>query len=341
MKKVLFIAPKYLDLYKDILYELKKKYEVDYIEDLILENDPKYKKTIIDRKSSLIYQNIVEKFNEHLLAKVYREKYHLILVVNGMLLSGDILKRIKERNSGTKLILYLWDKTYNNYSFDLIFPFFDNVFTFDSEDAKLFNINYLPLYWKPIDRRPIKYDIFSFGSYRRFRYEFYLKLSKIAKKEGLNYYLKLYTKESISSLRGFIKSIFGLFLNKYIPITSFTRGLLTNKPLPPDTFRSILNEARVIIDTSNIGQYGMTPRLIWAVGARKKIITTNVNVLNEVFYSPNNIFVYDLSLYNSELEFKQSLTCFLTSDALYTEEINNNIDKLRIDNWIRILTDKQ
>ena len=78
------------------------------------------------------------------------------------------------------------------------------------------------------------------------------------------------------------------------------------------------------MDSPQEGQTGLTIRVIEALGAKKKIITTNKDVKNYDFYSENNVYIYDGS--------------FDFSSPFFTEKyvpVKKNIyEKYNIDNWL-------
>ena len=47
-----------------------------------------------------------------------------------------------------------------------------------------------------------------------------------------------------------------------------------------------------VLDSAQDGQLGLTIRVLEALGAKKKLITTNKDVVNYDFYKPENIYVY-------------------------------------------------
>ena len=55
----------------------------------------------------------------------------------------------------------------------------------------------------------------------------------------------------------------------------------------------IYSDSRCVLDSAQDGQQGLTIRVIEALGAQKKIITTNEDVANYDFYCKENIYIYD------------------------------------------------
>lgn len=61
--------------------------------------------------------------------------------------------------------------------------------------------------------------------------------------------------------------------------------------IPYDTVKKRVLESRAILEVNQQGQKGYTLRALEALFLEKKLITTNKSIINEDFYSPNNIFV--------------------------------------------------
>ena len=104
--------------------------------------------------------------------------------------------------------------------------------------------------------------------------------------------------------------------------------------MSPSEFRAMINRSKVIVDTHPEHQDGMTARFMWAMGAGKKIITTNVSIVDYDFYTPNSIFVIDKPL-NEKIE--NSLWTFINEDSNANDIVRGIINKYKIDNWIKTI----
>ena len=116
----------------------------------------------------------------------------------------------------------------------------------------------------------------------------------------------------------------------YIPFTDVFNGLVTNKSLLPTEFRGYIYESEVIIDTHVEYQDGLTARFMWAVGAEKKIITTNKIVKEYVFYSPEQFFILGEDSFDR-------LAGFVSTKFLMSEKNRKEVLKYRIDNWLETI----
>ena len=64
--------------------------------------------------------------------------------------------------------------------------------------------------------------------------------------------------------------------------------------IPYKEVQDRIKKAKSILEINQDGQVGCTLRALEALFFRKKLITTNKNIVNEDFYNPNNIFVYGI-----------------------------------------------
>lgn len=55
----------------------------------------------------------------------------------------------------------------------------------------------------------------------------------------------------------------------------------------------VYEASRCVLDSAQAGQLGLTIRVLEALGAKKKLITTNEDIVNYDFYRPENIYVYE------------------------------------------------
>jgi hypothetical protein len=65
------------------------------------------------------------------------------------------------------------------------------------------------------------------------------------------------------------------------------------QPLKKDAFNELFLNSRIILDIEHPKQTGLTFRSIEALGAQKKLITTNLSISSYDFYDDSNIFILD------------------------------------------------
>ena len=98
-------------------------------------------------------------------------------------------------------------------------------------------------------------------------------------------------------------------------------------PLKGRKMDSLIAGSRCILDSPQDGQLGLTIRVFEALGAKKKLITTNEDVKNYDFYRPENIFVF-----NGKIDFESP---FFTMPF---QELNQIIyEKYSLRNWLETI----
>lgn len=339
--KVLFIGPKVANLYLDIIAELQRQgYEVDFYEYKSYKLDPynlrgyrKYGR--IFTPSFLFERKIKKEWASLLSTSPYNKKYDFLFVVDGDSLHPILFSILKERNPHIRTINYLFDSTRRNYEFNHNFHLFDRVATFDIYDSNKYNIELCPIYWvKEQEESSLEYVFFGLGAYILDRYNLFASLTNYAHQYNLNSSIKIFSKE--------IKDTFGRRIKKkivdkfcrsgMIPREHYYSDLITHKAMAPTEYREMINKSEIIIDSNAPEQDGLTARFMWALGAEKKIITTNKFVKKYDFYSPEQIYIVD-----DDLNFENNpiFTNFVRSEFHMTEKQREIIKQYRIDFWIK------
>lgn len=119
-----------------------------------------------------------------------------------------------------------------------------------------------------------------------------------------------------------------------LSLSELKGDLYTTKSLTPQEFRDMILRSRVVLDTQNSNQDGMTARFMWALGAEKKIITTNKAVKKNVFFSPEQILVLKSNF--------EDIPAFISKKFTMSDDMRSLVKRYRIDNWIdtMLLADK-
>ena len=94
--------------------------------------------------------------------------------------------------------------------------------------------------------------------------------------------------------------------------------------IPYDTVKKRVLESRAILEVNQQGQKGYTLRALEALFLEKKLITTNKSIINEDFYSPNNIFVVGIDDW-------EKLSIIIKSP--YDKKVNRFKDEYDVNKW--------
>lgn len=326
MKKILFLTNRFMNIYLDIIHEMQiQGYDVTYIEDQAMPDDPYLIRNKDHTESEYEYRE--QYFNDYWKSKIDNDvskwSFDCLFVIEGFSVSSYLIEKLVEYNPNIKKILYIYDRTFGNYRFDLLFQYFDGIYTFDIFDSKYYNINHLPIYWVPCENDgKTKYLIFGFATYQGNRYNIFRKIKKMVATMEKSSFIKVYVQPY---REGVFKSLFRKIMGKNL-FLKLDKDLVSDKTLLPDEFRKMISNSDIILDTHNDFQDGLTARFMWALGAGKKIITTNKSVVHYKFYDPNIICIID-----NNVDVPSS---FLLKANKIKTDINTDIQKYRIDNWL-------
>lgn len=318
-KNVLFFSPDFFNYDK----EIKK----------CLENLGAKVHWFDDRPSNSFLSKVIIRFNRNyismltaqyykrILEKVKHLKFDYVLFLNPEAINEDMLKGIKNFFPEAIYIVYMWD-SFNNRKKTLdLLPFFNYKFTFDPKDSKQYNINHRPLFFIPQyaasneEKQPIEYDLLFTGTAHSDRY---ILVKNICKKLFPGAKTKLYFYLSSKFLYLFRKLLDKNFKSVALEDLSF-------KSLSHEENAALILKSKAVLDINHPKQIGLTMRTFEVLGAGRKLITTNKDVENYDFYSPENILIIDRSEPKIDEKF------FQTNMKSYCEDTKY---KYSIEGWV-------
>ncbi|MFC4478239.1 hypothetical protein [Flavobacterium chungangensis] len=281
-KKIFFIAPIFHD-YQNAIKSTLEDFgaEVDFYP----ERSYGWQFKIIN---NYFHRKLDEYQNKHylkMLNESSEKEYDYLFVIRGYKISEEFLKGFRDNNPNATLIMYQWDSQKNN-EFTHVAHLFDRVYSFDIVDCKLFNLEYLRLFYsqdvKSIidDKSKPEYDFFFMGSYLYNRYQAMLKFNAYAKENNLTIKSFLYI-----SFTTFIKEAMrGKFLNpSNVSFISMKR----------EKYLDTLKKSKIVIDVSSPTQTGLAMRVIETLASKTKLLTTNKNIVEESYFNENMINFFD------------------------------------------------
>ncbi len=231
-------------------------------------------------------------------------KQDKILMLNANFLLPYIIKNIQPY--ADELITFFNDNIKRIPKILKVAPYFDTVFSFEPNDAELNNFQFATNYiFKESDNSEIiKFEVFnisSFSNRSKLIDIIALKLDKL----HISYKILSFGKEKIKST------------SKIEYITSRFNMIEVNK---------LVAQCNVLLDIHREGQNGLSFRVFESLGNKKKLITTNKDIINYDFYNPINILVID----------KDNLDIPLAFFTNNYEPVPSNIyQKYTIDNWVK------
>lgn len=299
-----------------------------------------YYPTIVDKLKRFYYKKIIrnrKKFRQHKKFCLYK-KYENIISEKLEQLGekADFLLCFRADAYSKEMIEYLCTKANKsvNFQWDGLsrFPdavdyihYFDKYYVFDPSDIANYQSKY------PIE--------FISNFYLDYPLEYHSGNS-VKNKKTVFYYVGSHNKSRIAPVKSLLDAIdcidcidftidFSILGDKAEKELGFDKRIKFIKEKDIITFENNLyNVIRsdVIIDFHDCVHNGLSFRVLESIGFEKKLITTNVDVINYDFYHPDNILVWNDKLSsNSLVDFIRKPYCKLT------EEIKN---KYSFSNWI-------
>ena len=322
-KKILLIAiPNYA---KGIIKKMEEMgYDVYFIPDK--PNESAITK-ILGRLKTPLYQKILmEYYKEKIGALPQEDDFYRILIIRGEYTPIGAIRLLKEKYPSAKRILYMWDSIINNRGIQKKWDYYDELYTFDRKDY-LNNINiirFLPLFYYE-DCLPKKnsedyeYDLSFIGTAHEDRIKIVNEACKKLENDGFKCFKYYY-------LPHYLVYLYNKITNKWFK--GVRKNEIMFKPLPFNQLYEIYGKSNCIIDIESSSQTGLTMRTIEIIGLKKKLITTNKDVINYDFYNQNNICVIDRNNPIIDEEF------FKTPYVLLQENIYK---KYALSSWLKYI----
>lgn len=290
--KLLLIMPKFFDYPEIIVNELNEMgYEVDFFDDRPSTNA--WIKAAIRINKNLI-GTYIKKYFKSVMKTVRNKKYDVVFLISGQSLSfsESMINEIKQCQKDARFVLYQWDSQTNFPYIKKVQKYFDKCYSFDRRDIEETpSLKFLPLFYSR------KYEEIGKRNNTNFKYDFCFVGTAHPKKYK---FIKMMSEQ--------LKSVYP---NQFIyfffpsPLVYFYRKIMNNElrrakynefhyiPLKGQEMNDVYETSRCVLDSAQDGQLGLTIRVLEALGAKKKLITTNEDVINYDFYKPENIYVYE------------------------------------------------
>ena len=201
-------------------------------------------------------------------------EYHdIILVIKGDFIDPKSIQELKKY--GKKTIAYFNDNTLRCPKIVRAIPHFDEVFSFEKEDCKKYNLkfatNWIYNNYNTKNNKPFKYKVFNIISKDK-RLPILIRIAENLKSKDIKFKIFVYDKK---------------FRKQKSNIEYITNHISL---LEVEEFTS---RSQVLLDVNRKNQNGLTFRVFESIGLEKKLITTNLDIVNYDFYNPNNILVID------------------------------------------------
>ena len=326
MSRILLISPNFFNYHQKISDKLKEMgYDVDWYDDRPSTNA--FIKAIIRINKNFI-NFYIQKYFDSIIKKIGEKEYEKVILISGQSLSfsKEMLKELKQRFSKSEFILYQWDSLKNFSYIKEMQDLFDRCYSFDWNDVKNNDyLKFLPLFYtddyKEIANRKIDkydYDFMFVGTAHPKKFHYVKEMSgKLSEKFKNQFIYFFFPSKIVYVYRKLLNKEF-----KNAKISDFNY-----KPVSNNELMELISKSKCILDSAQANQCGLTIRVIETLGAKRKIITTNKDVVNYNFYRPENIFVYD-----DKFDFTHPF--FINEYVDVEEKIYNQYS---IETWLKIL----
>lgn len=273
---------------------------------------------LIKKRITKYYQEIIDLYGENY--------FDYVIFFNPETISDKLLLKLKKKQNKAKFILYMWDSLKNKPRTKELISYFDSSLTFNKEDSTTYNMRFRPLFF--IDEYNADFnpkqskndiDICFIGTIHSDRYFILKEIEKQSKKNKLKVFYYLYFPSIILFYKYKLENLGKLEVKK---------KNFKFQALKSDEIRAIMDKSNVIVDIQHPNQTGLTMRTIEMLGLKKKIITTNQDIINYDFYNANNVSIIDRKDIKIDLDFMTTA---------YDDSNNKIRNKYSIDQFLEYL----
>ncbi len=329
-KQILLIAPLFFGYYKEVIKELELLgYEVDFFCDSA--NNSSFFKALSRISKKSVQLPMRNYYKNAILPKITAKKYDYVFFIVAMTFSfsPEIIKDLREKQSKAKFVIYQWDGEKNLPFVKDIHQFFDSIYTFDRIDAsknsayKFFPLFYIRNYEEIGNEinKTFKYDVSYIGTAHPQKLYWINKMSNELK----GVFQKQYIYHFLPSR---LKYLYHKVRNK--EYKSYNLKYFNYEKLLTQEIMQIFKDSKCILDAPQEGQNGLTIRTMECLGAKKKLITKNKDIINYDFYCPENILVFDENVNTNDVFFQSE----------YKEIPEEIYRKYSLREWIRKILER-
>ncbi|WP_261806927.1 lipopolysaccharide biosynthesis protein [Lapidilactobacillus luobeiensis] len=286
-KQILFLSPKFFS------YELLLKNELEAMGGKVTFFDERPSNTTLGKALLRINRKLmkqkIKNYYEQIIDQIKDQHFDYILICQAEATPTFFLDYLTKTFSHIPKTLYLWDSVRNKINTVEKTPYFDQVESFDIQDCQHYGWHFRPLFFDKsyatlAQNKTQDLDLFFVGTVHSDRYLILeqIKQEFLRENKHVFYYYFIPSKLMFFYYKYFKKIIPGAKINDF-----------NYHPLAQTTLQEKLTSAQVVVDIQHPLQTGLTMRTIEMLGAHKKLITTNQDIVHYDFYDPNNICVID------------------------------------------------
>lgn len=270
-KRVLLLAPSFFH-YVDEIKAAFQEHEIHctYMND-------RAKDGFLWKIISRYTPSINESFANRELEELCQERaYDYFIIIKGESVSQKMIDTFKRYNPESPIYLYLWDSVKNSSHAFKYRESFNGVFSFDTEDAKKYNLDFLPLFvgmqYDPVadDKElEMQYDMMFVGTAHSIRSKVLNQVEVVAKRNGLSFFDYRFVQNKL------------IYAIRFLTSKDFRKtpkGLLHLDVISAAEVKKTLIGSKVMVDVTHPGQSGLTGRVIEALSMGRKVVTNNERI---------------------------------------------------------------
>lgn len=287
-KRILFIAPIYFGIAEKIQKSLiDKGVIVDFYDER--PDNTFFTKAFIRINRNIIGRHI-DRYYDAIIEETKDRRYDFIFFIKGEAISLNQLERLLKLHPESKSVIYHWDSIARNNNALNILNCFDRRFSFDRKDCQSFDMTFLPLFYydeySSIADVPDSYDysLLFVGTAHSDRYKIIKSLTRQLTQMDKRVFSYFYFQGKV---------MFWKYLIQNKESRDIDKDAVHFKPISEEQLRNLYHKSKVVADINHPMQTGLTLRCIETLGSKRKLITTNADIVNYDFYNPNNILVID------------------------------------------------
>lgn len=288
MSNILFIAPIFFGYEKTIKAKLEAAYDRVFFRCEVPFQSP-VRFFALRRLSHKLAQVALESYNERLVKLVVEQKVDKVFIIRGYGLLPRFFEKIIEHNPSIQIVNYQWDSVQNNPNGLMISKYAHKNFSFDLIDVEHYpQFVHIPLFytWDSVAdadaiRKSSKQDIdlLFVGGYHSGRHKIVEQVRQQCANKGIVFFSHIYYP-------------IGSYLRDRLTTRTINRKDISFRKVPRVEYYGLLCRSKAMLDIQSNTQTGATIRTIETLSMGRKLVSTNVTLEREQFYSPDNIEIW-------------------------------------------------
>lgn len=281
---------------------------------------------LLIRLSPALIQPKLDAYHRSEIARLKGEAFDDLLFIVPESCSMATIQRYQRAFLGARSLLYMWDSFENKRRRNIpdFLRLFDRAFSFDRQDCDKLGMTFRPLFFTgaPVVAAESLCQPYAFsfiGTIHSDRYRILRALGEQATKADLPHFIYPYLPSGLHYW------LYKLIKREFWGVS---RSELRFTPLPYAEVLRVLDNSMAVVDIEHPGQRGLTMRTFEVIGAGRKLITTNRNILHYPFYSPERVQVIDRKSPEINPVFSKIQTEPLPSQILDKYSLNGWIDDI-------------